>query len=222
VTKDDQIVGGYNPKGLCGYGEYRGSVAALFSRSTAPPALSRTTLCKVGCAGLAQVDNPETAVSFGADIPLNGFKTAASKLGSYYERMQDERNSLFRSGRGQIQLKSLRVYSGVYEKGEYVPYSDAEPFALSLLLLHKSYVQMFCNRPFNATRSKYMFAPSPKFWVRVGRSHYLIPLAFCTSITPLHTPQHCPFAAPFMTPLPFLPPLSSPVSVAITSFLQSP
>jgi hypothetical protein len=30
-----------------------------------------------------------------------------------------------------VQLKDLKVYHGVYEEGEYIPFTDAEPFALS-------------------------------------------------------------------------------------------
>jgi len=50
-------------------------------------------------------------------------------LGSYYERLPDGTNSLFGKD-SSVQLRDLRVYNGVYEEGEYIPFTDAEPFAL--------------------------------------------------------------------------------------------
>lgn len=116
-----------------GYGEARGSIAAfLFTRNKDG---SYTKLRKVGGAGLAQVDNPENGPSFGADslvIPLGKEKPrmARSKLGSYYERFADGTNSLFGKGNSAVLLKDLKVYHGVYAEGEYIPFTDAEPFAL--------------------------------------------------------------------------------------------
>lgn len=136
-TSTGVICGGYNPKGWVGYGEARGSIAAFlfvvggkYAANGAPG----TKLQKVGGPGLAQLDNPETAVSFGADsliIPLaeDSPKLARSKLGSYYERFPDGTNSLFGKD-ASVQLKSLRVYHGVYAKDEFIPFTDAEPFAL--------------------------------------------------------------------------------------------
>eukprot|EP00977_Amphora_coffeiformis_P003470 scaffold640_cov166-Amphora_coffeaeformis.AAC.6 len=73
--------------------------------------------------------------SFGADslvIPLGkgNPKMARSKLGSYYERFEDGTNSLFGKGRAAVLLTDLKVYHGVYAEGEYIPFTDAEPFAL--------------------------------------------------------------------------------------------
>lgn len=108
----------------CGFGENRGSIAAfLFVQN---PDGSFTKLRKVGGAGMAQMDYPETAVSFGADsliVPLNGDKRARSKLGSYYERFEDGTNTLFRDA-SSVQLKDLKVYHGVYEEGEFIPHTD--------------------------------------------------------------------------------------------------
>jgi hypothetical protein len=77
---------------------------------------------------------PENGPSFGADslvIPLGkgSPRDARSKLGSYYERLPDGTNSLF-GKQSQVQLRDLKVYHGVYEAGEYIPFTDAEPFAL--------------------------------------------------------------------------------------------
>lgn len=136
-TRMGIVCGGYNPKGWVGYGEARGSIAAFLfvvGGRFAAPGAPGTKLQKVGGPGLAQLDNPETAVSFGADsliIPLSegNPKMARSKLGSYYERFEDGTNTLFGKD-ASVQLKSLKVYHGVYEEGEYIPFTDAEPFAL--------------------------------------------------------------------------------------------
>jgi len=119
--------------GWVGYGEARGSIAAfLFVLN--PDGKSFTKLRKVGGAGMAVIDNPESGVCFGADslvIPLSNDnpRLARSKLGSYYERFADGGNSLFGKDAA-VQLSDFKVYHGVYEEGEYVPFTDAEPFAL--------------------------------------------------------------------------------------------
>ena len=65
-------------------------------------------------------------------IPLSKSdpKVARSKLGSYYERFPDGTNSLFGPTASSVRLKDLKVYQGVYGPDEYVPFTDAEPFAL--------------------------------------------------------------------------------------------
>ncbi|KAL7579600.1 hypothetical protein ACA910_007965 [Epithemia clementina (nom. ined.)] len=134
TTQSGLVCGGYNPKGWVGYAEARGSIAAfLFVQK--PTGGGFIKLRKVGGAGLAQLDYPESGPSFGADslvIPLakGNPKLARSKLGSYYERMPDGSNSLFGKGIAQVQLRDLKVYHGVYAEGEYIPFTDAEPFAL--------------------------------------------------------------------------------------------
>lgn len=126
--------GGYNPKGWVGYGENRGSIAAFLFKQNLDG--SFTKLRKVGGAGMAQMDNPENGPCFGADslvIPLNAKsnpRMARSKLGSYYERFPDGTNSIFGKNSPTVQLRDLKVFHGVYEEGEYVPFTDAEPFAL--------------------------------------------------------------------------------------------
>lgn len=124
-------------KGWVGYGEARGSIAAFlyvvggkYAKNNAPG----TKLQKVGGPGLAQMDMPEAGPSFGADslvIPLSKSnpKLARSKLGSYFERFEDGTNSLFGKD-ASVQLRELKVFHGVYEEGEYIPFTDAEPFAL--------------------------------------------------------------------------------------------
>ena len=146
-TTSGLICGGYNPKGWVGYGENRGSIAAfLFVQNKSSNSNTNKNdpnyqpfikLRKVGGAGMAQMDNPECGPCFGADslvIPLNSYdrnpKVARSKLGSYYERFTDGTNSLFGKNNASVQLSDLKVYHGVYEEGEYVPFTDAEPFAL--------------------------------------------------------------------------------------------
>lgn len=138
--------GGYNPKGFVGYGESRGSKAAfLFTwpdANTSKPALK---MRKVGGAALAVLDDPDSGPRFGADalvIPLrppratwdecDDDRKAMSKLGSYYEKRPDGANTLFgegESGKGTL-LVEFKVYSGVYEEGEEIPFNDALPFSL--------------------------------------------------------------------------------------------
>jgi TLD len=142
TTASGLLCGGYNPKGWVGYGEARGSIAAFLFVENKSSADSRPfiKLRKVGGPGLAQLDYPESGPSFGADsliIPLSknnassNPRMARSKLGSYYERMPDGTNSLFGKTEGaSVQLKELKVFTGVYGKDEYVPFTDAEPFAL--------------------------------------------------------------------------------------------
>ena len=129
--------GGYNPKGWVGYGEARGSIAAflfILGGQYAAPGAPAIKLRKVGGPGLAQMDIPETGPQFSPDalvIPMeeSNPRLARSKLGSYYERLPDGTNSLFGKD-ANVQLKDLKVYHGVYAEGEYIPFTDAEPFAL--------------------------------------------------------------------------------------------
>jgi hypothetical protein len=132
TTAKNQIVGGYNPKGWVSYGEARGSIAAfLFCQNKDG---SWTKLRKVGGPSLAQLDLPEIGPSFGADslvLPLakDNPKIARSKLGSYYERFADGTNTLFGDS-ASVALKEFKVYQGVWGEDEYIPFTDAEPFAL--------------------------------------------------------------------------------------------
>ena len=126
-----QIAGGYNGKGWVSYGEARGSIAAfLFVEDGGKFAKLR----KCGGAALAQLDEPDSGPKFGADsliIPLakEEPKLARSKLGSYYERFPNGDNSLFKTDSA-VLLKDFKVYQGVYGPDEFIPHTDAEPFAL--------------------------------------------------------------------------------------------
>ncbi|GKY98282.1 hypothetical protein MPSEU_000785800 [Mayamaea pseudoterrestris] len=133
TTTSNQLVGGYNPKGWVSYGEARGSIAAFLFVKNADG--SFTKLRKVGGPSLAQLDYPESGPMFGADsliVPLAGDnpKLARSKLGSYYERFADGCNSVFGAKQASAPLREFKVYQGVYGEGEFVPFTDAEPFAL--------------------------------------------------------------------------------------------
>ncbi|KAL7532306.1 hypothetical protein ACHAWF_004080 [Thalassiosira exigua] len=50
-------------------------------------------------------------------------------IDDWYERFPDCTISLFEKD-ASIQLKELKVYHGVYAEGEYIPFTDAELFAL--------------------------------------------------------------------------------------------
>mmetsp|Transcript_14249 Transcript_14249/g.23012 ORF Transcript_14249/g.23012 Transcript_14249/m.23012 type:complete len:145 (-) Transcript_14249:639-1073(-) len=121
--------------GWVGYGEARGSIAAFLFVYKRGLSELPTKLRKVGGPSLAQQDLPELGPSFGADslvIPLekSNPKLARSKLGSYYERFPGGGNTLFGKRGASVQLKDLKVFHGVYKEGEYIPFTDAEPFAL--------------------------------------------------------------------------------------------
>lgn len=139
------VFGGYNPKGVVGYGESRGSKAAfLFSWPDGDVSKPAMKMRKVGGNALAVVDDPDMGPKFGADslvIPLRppggresereSDRVAFSKLGSYYERRPDGSKCLFGSGeKGKALLVALQVWGGVYEEGEQIPFSDALPFSL--------------------------------------------------------------------------------------------
>ncbi len=85
---------------------------------------------------MVRLDLPECGPSFGADslvIRLDGDnpRVAQSKLGSYYEHFPGGTNTLFGKRGASVELKDFKVYHGVYEAGEYIPFTDAEePFAL--------------------------------------------------------------------------------------------
>ena len=87
------------------------------------------------CPFILKKNCKEIGPSFGADslvIPLekSNPKVARSKLGSYFERFPDGTNTLFGKRGASVQLKEFKVYHGVYEEGEYIPFTDAGPFAL--------------------------------------------------------------------------------------------
>lgn len=146
TTSGGSVCGGYAPKGFVGYGETRGSKAAfVFCWPDGDTSKKAMKMLKVAGAGLATIDQPDTGPRFGSGelfIPLrppradwtsaDRDRNAMSKLGSYYQRRPDGGNSLFaegESGKGTL-LTELKVYAGVYEEGEEIPFSDAVPFAL--------------------------------------------------------------------------------------------
>ena len=145
--------------GWVNYGEYRGSIAAFlfqFPPNTTPPfpttpsttttsTTSKSTstptpvrpikLAKIGGAGLAQLDDG-SGPKFGSEgltIPLQSPKNklVRSKLGLYYEKITLETNSILPNNAKEDELCDLKVYVGIYEPGEKIPYSDALPFSLN-------------------------------------------------------------------------------------------
>lgn len=130
------VFGGYNPTGWVNYGEYRGSIAAfLFYFPQGDDTKRPIKLQKIGGAGLAQVDDgggPRFG-SEGLTIPLSkeSPQKCRVKLGLYYERTPEGKNTFLPSGKMEDELSELFVYTGIYEQGEPIPYSDALPFSLN-------------------------------------------------------------------------------------------
>ena len=99
-------------------------------------------LQKIGGAGLATIDEPETGPRFGSDgfvvrLDPGSERTVQSKLGPYYEAMPGGGRSIFAPGEGRkvqgstaAELSSLRTYVGVWPEGERIPYDGAIPFAI--------------------------------------------------------------------------------------------
>mmetsp|Transcript_10247 Transcript_10247/g.21575 ORF Transcript_10247/g.21575 Transcript_10247/m.21575 type:complete len:279 (-) Transcript_10247:292-1128(-) len=127
TTKEGRIIGGYNPKGWSSLGGARPSVAAFLFYSTGDGGFQK--LRKVGGGGLACAnDDPNYGISFGPDALVIGLqsgreKYAQSKLGPYFERGPNELPSLFDGGLSE--LLNLKVFVGVYEPEEEIPYSGA-------------------------------------------------------------------------------------------------
>lgn len=128
-------VGGYNPKGWASLGGARPSVAAFLfygdDDGSNHAALNLRKLQKVGGGGLACArDEFDFGISFGPDGLVIGLqpgreKVAQSKLGTYYERGEEDLSSLFEKMGGACQLADLKVFVGVYEDNEEIPYSGA-------------------------------------------------------------------------------------------------
>jgi hypothetical protein len=139
-TASGGIIGGYNPTGWVNLGEYRGSIAAfLFLFPNGDIKARPIKLRKISGAGLAQIDDG-SGPKFGSEgltIPLESSnpKLVRSKLGLYYDKLPatfpNGGRSLLPGGLFEDQLKKLRVYGGVYEDGERIPYSDALPYQLN-------------------------------------------------------------------------------------------
>lgn len=135
-SKSGGVFGGYNPTGWVNYGEYRGSIAAfLFTFPNGDTTSRPVKLAKISGAGLAQIDDgcgPKFGME-GLTIPLetrNG-KLVRCKLGLYYEKLLDGKNTFLPGDRMEDELTELKVYLGVYGKDEKIPYSDALPFSLN-------------------------------------------------------------------------------------------
>jgi len=135
-TRVGALCGGYAPKGYAGYGEYRGSIAAfLFSWPDGDTSAPAVKLQKIGGAGLATIDEPETGPRFGADglvMMMNpgNERMVTSKLGPYYELMPDGSRSVFSRKPGSDEMTELRVYAGCWPEGERIPFDGAIPFAI--------------------------------------------------------------------------------------------
>ena len=139
-TSTGCVCGGYAARGFAGIGEYRGSLGAfLFTWPDGAPLTPERVikLPKVGGAGLATIDMPESGPRFGADglsiaLDRGNERTAHSKLGPYYSKRPDQGTSVFgpRDDGRIATLVDLKVYAGVYAPGERIPYDGAIPFAI--------------------------------------------------------------------------------------------
>ena len=94
-------------------------------------------LQKIGGAGLATIDMPETGPRFGSDglvisMDARSERMATSKLGPYYEAMPGGVRSVFAPSDDwkACKLTELRTYVGVWPEGERIPFSGAIPFAI--------------------------------------------------------------------------------------------
>lgn len=130
------LFGGYNPTGWVNYGEYRGSLAAfLFVYPNGDSKMTPIKLQKIGGAGLAQIDDG-SGPKFGPEgltiaLDRSNPKLVRSKLGLYYEKLPNGKNSLLPNNSFTDELCDLKVFCGIYNKDERIPYSDAIPFAIN-------------------------------------------------------------------------------------------
>lgn len=135
--------GGYAPKGFVGVGENRGSIAAfLFTWPDGDTSKAVIKLQKIGGAGLATIDEPETGPRFGSDgfvvrLERGAERLANTKLGPYYEALPGGARSIFAPGEGTksqgavvAELAELRTYVGVWPEGERIPFDGVIPFAI--------------------------------------------------------------------------------------------
>ena len=135
-TVSGGVFGGYNPTGWVNYGEYRGSIAAfLFVFPNGDIKNRPIKLAKIGGAGLAQIDDG-SGPKFGSEgltiaLEPSNPKMVRSKLGIYYENLPDGGRSILPGGKGVDELTDVLVFTGIYDAGEKIPYSDALPFALN-------------------------------------------------------------------------------------------
>jgi hypothetical protein len=79
----------------------------------------------------------------------SGGKAAYSNFGPYFERGPARKYSLFRRDQRVVQLTQLKVLTGVYDKGEEIPYAEA------VMDFASGYVSFY--------RSPKCLSPSPSF-----------------------------------------------------------
>ena len=140
-TTDGSVFGGYNPCGWVGLGEARGSIAAfLFYFPGGDTTQRPVKLCKIAGAGMAQMDDDTAGPKFGPEgltIPLQGSgdkgKFVRCKLGLYYERAPTGGGKSLFIDQKQMsgELEILEVFTGVWPKGERIPYSGAMFFQVN-------------------------------------------------------------------------------------------
>lgn len=129
-TSGGAVIGGYNPKGWLGYGDWRDAISAfLFTWPDGDRAATvlPQKLPKTGGSGMAIIDDPGKGPQWGPDgLKINvGNRQAMSRLGSYYERRPNGETTLF----GPIDdakvadITSLKVYVGLEETAKAKGYA---------------------------------------------------------------------------------------------------
>jgi len=119
------FVGGYNPKGWLGYGDWRDAISAfLFARNQVGGA-KFVKVPKVGGSGMAIIDEQGGGPCWGPDglkIDLEK-RVARSRLGSYYAKLPNGDRTLFSDKEGQTaRLTAVRVYVGLGETEKAASY----------------------------------------------------------------------------------------------------
>eukprot|EP00747_Dinoflagellata_sp_TGD_P169781 gnl/TRDRNA2_/TRDRNA2_199682_c0_seq1.p1 gnl/TRDRNA2_/TRDRNA2_199682_c0~~gnl/TRDRNA2_/TRDRNA2_199682_c0_seq1.p1 ORF type:complete len:364 (+),score=72.89 gnl/TRDRNA2_/TRDRNA2_199682_c0_seq1:65-1156(+) len=120
-SEEGTVFGGYNPQGWLGYGDWRDAISAFLFCWPMGAGMGKgqeaTKLPKCGGSGMAIIDEPGKGPQWGPDglkIVISG-RSAASRLGSYYERMPGGGRTLFGDEGNSVTLKGLRVYTGLGE-----------------------------------------------------------------------------------------------------------
>mmetsp|Transcript_41960 Transcript_41960/g.133922 ORF Transcript_41960/g.133922 Transcript_41960/m.133922 type:complete len:192 (-) Transcript_41960:672-1247(-) len=125
-TAGGAVFGGYNPKGWLGYGDWRDAISAfLFTWPDGDTSKRPLKLPKAGGSGMAIVDEPGKGPQWGPDgLKINiDNRTAASRLGPYYERLPGGGKTLFTKAEGSsAEVVELKIFVGLEETAKAKDY----------------------------------------------------------------------------------------------------